>query len=154
MDSQPALRPDAPPQDILAAASTLFSEVHAIQIATLGGPYTPWILGAYFTSAPGNPLELQLMVEKHGKTMQNLRADPRVAFAVNTGDAMRDFAQGAGRAEVLGDEEAPAVVARLTARMPWYQLYTPCAPVRITVHELFLTSFARGWMPAQRFVAT
>jgi hypothetical protein len=153
METQPALRPDAPPAEVRAAAAALFAEVPSIQVATLGGPYTPWILGAYFTTAPDEPLELLLMVEKHGKSMKNLRADPRVAFTVNTGDAMHDFAQGAGRAEVLDDDAAPLFLERLVAKMPWFKLYTPCAPVRIRVEELFVTSFSRGWMPAQRLVA-
>jgi len=148
--TQPPMRPDAPRAEILAAVETLFSGSNAIQLATLGGPHTPWILGAYFASTVDDQVTISVMVEKHGKSMQNLVADQRVAFTVNSGDAMQDFAQGSGVATVHSGVEAPEMMALLTAKMPWYQLYTPCAPVTIAVDKLFLTSFSRGWMPAQK----
>ncbi len=135
--------------EVIEAAVQILNENNAIQIATLGGPWTPWILGAYFTATADRGLEIHLMVEKHGKTMQNLRADNRVAFTVNSGDATQDFLQGAGTAEVRDDAEADALVAALQVKMPWYRLYTPCAPVRIRVSNAFVTSFKRGWLPAK-----
>lgn len=128
----------------------------AVQLATLGGAWSPWILGAYFARAPRvlqravahADLDLVLMVERQGKTMTNLVQDKRVAFTVSKNDATQDFIQGSGTAELLTDD-AP-VMAALIAKMPWYQLYTPCAPVRIAVRELFVTSFELGWMPARR----
>ena len=135
--------------EVFEAAMKILSDNNAIQIATLGGPWTPWILGAYFTATADGGIDIQVMVEKHGKTMQNLRADSRVAFTVNSGDATQDFLQGAGVAEVLDDSHADAMVAALQVKMPWYRLYTPCAPVRIRVGRAFVTSFARGWLPAK-----
>ena len=144
----------APDPEVRAVAEATLAANNAVQLATLGGPYTPWILGAYFTHASSDGLDLLLMVEKHGKTMLNLVADPREAFAVNQGDATRDFRQGHGRAQILDDAESDAVVEALVAKMPWFKLYTPCSPVRVRVHELFVTSFARGWMPARRLSFT
>jgi hypothetical protein len=135
--------------EVFAAAVGITHENNAIQIATLGGPWSPWILGAYFTAETAGGFDILVMVEKHGKSMKNLRVDKRIAFTINSGDATKDFMQGAGIAEVLDDAEAPAMVAALTKKMPWYQLYTPCAPVRIRVTEAFVTSFARGWLPAR-----
>ncbi len=150
-------------------ARQVFDANNAVQLATLGGTWSPWILGAYFARAPRelqrpnqlreqrsvasgeqqmNDLDLVLMVERHGKTMSNLVQDPRVAFSVSKNDATQDFIQGSGTAELLADDAA--VMAALKAKMPWYQLYTPCAPVRINVRELFVTSFELGWMPARR----
>jgi hypothetical protein len=147
----PSRSDDTLTREVRAAAEATFATHDAIQLATLGGPYTPWILGAYFTHrASERGIDLFLMVEKHGKTMVNLVADPRVAFAVNQGDAARDFLQGNGQAEILPEAEGERVVAALVQKMPWFKLYTPCAPVRITLGELFVTSFARGWMPAKR----
>ncbi len=137
-------------------ARQVFDANNAVQLATLGGTWSPWILGAYFARAPRelqrptalSDLDLVLMVERNGKTMSNLTQDQRVAFTVSKNDATQDFIQGSGTAELLPDE-AP-VMAALVAKMPWYQLYTPCAPVRITLSELFVTSFELGWMPARR----
>jgi len=146
---------------VAARARRVFDENNAVQLATLGGAWSPWILGAYFTRAPnalwrsGEPsgladLDLVLMVERHGKTMANLQVDGRVAFSVSKNDATLDFIQGSGRATVLPVEETSHVMDALTVKMPWYQLYTPCLPVRVAVDELFVTSFELGWMPALR----
>lgn len=153
MQSATTIAPDADkdPQ-VLQVAVAIGNENNAIQVATLGGPWSPWILGAYFATSTAAGLDILVMVEKHGKSMKNLLADKRIAFTINSGDATKDFMQGAGVAEVLDDAEAPAFVAALTAKMPWYQLYTPCAPVRIRVTEAYVTSFSRGWLPARRLV--
>lgn len=148
---------------VAARARAVFDDNNAVQLATLGGAWSPWILGAYFARAPRDlwrpetaataglaDLDLVLMIERHGKTMANLQVDGRVAFSVSKNDATLDFIQGSGRASVLFPEDEPHVMGALTAKMPWYKLYTPCLPVRIAVDELFVTSFELGWMPALR----
>jgi hypothetical protein len=132
-----------------AVAQAVLRGHDAVQLATAGGEYSPWILGAYFVS---DGFDLLLMLEAAGKTMKNLRAAQRVAFSISKNDAMFDFVQGAGEAVSLPEEEAAGVVARLTQKMPWYKLYTPCLPVRIRARELFVTSVSRGWIPAKRLV--
>jgi hypothetical protein len=132
---------------VAAVAAAVLTTNDAVQLATTGGPYSPWILGAYFVR---DGLDLLLMVEQSGKTLQNLKVDARVAFSVSKNDAMQDFVQGAGEASLLDDAEAEVVVARLTQKMPWYKLYTPCVPVRIQTRALFVTSLARGWIPAKQ----
>jgi len=152
-----------PPTSVAARARKVMDENHAIQLATLGGAWSPWILGAYFTRAPTalrgtsarpglEDLDLVLMLERHGKTFGNLAADARVAISVSKDDASQDFLQGSGRAVVLPDSSADAVVAALVDKMPWFKLYTPCVPVRLELSTLFVTSFELGWMPAQQLV--
>lgn len=146
---------------VAARARKVFDENNAVQLATLGGAWSPWILGAYFTRSPQalwrpdakpglGDLDLVLMIERNGKTMANLEVDARVAFSVSKNDATLDFIQGSGNATVLTAEHEPHVMAALTRKMAWYRLYTPCLPVRIAVNELFVTSFELGWMPALR----
>ena len=144
---------------IAARARAVLDDNPAIQLATLGGAWSPWILGAYFTRAPKGlhatsaaipDLDLVLMVERAGKSLANLQVDARVALVVSKNDAAQDFVQGSGRAVLLPDGEADAVVAALVRKMPEYRLYTPCVPVRIELRELFVTSFAAGWLPARR----
>lgn len=161
------LPPDAlvSPADVAARFRQLVDEHNAVQIATLGGAWSPWILGAYMARATGelalevgkrsNPaahseLDLVLMVERHGKTFANLQADDRVALSISHNDATRDFAQAAARAIILPEHFEAPVMAALKAKMPWYQLYTPCVPVALAVGDAFVTSFPLGWMPAKR----
>lgn len=151
------------PSTVAERARKVMDDNHAIQLASLGGAWSPWILGAYFTRAPAHlqsasaragleDLDLVLMLERHGKTFGNLAADARVAISVSKNDASQDFLQGSGRAVVLPDSAADAVVATLVDKMPWFKLYTPCVPVRLELSTLFVTSFELGWMPAQKLM--
>ena len=149
---------------VAARARLVIDEHNAVQLATLGGTWTPWILGAYMARAQGElaeeltkasggalypELDLILMVEQHGKTLTNLKADPRVAISISHNDATRDFIQASGRAILLPEYTIEPVMAALTKKMPWYKLYTPCVPVGLALSELFVTSFPLGWMPAR-----
>ena len=137
--------------DTLGIAAQVLTSNDAVQLATTGGPYSPWILGAYFVR---DGFDLLLMLEAAGKTVQNLRVSQQVAFSVSRNDATFDFIQGAGDALFLPDTQAEEVVAKLTQKMPWYKLYTPCLPVRIQTREMFVTSVSRGWIPARKLQMT
>ncbi|MFN3385333.1 MAG: pyridoxamine 5'-phosphate oxidase family protein [Candidatus Thermochlorobacter sp.] len=119
---------------------------NAISIATTGGEYSPWILGAYFAS---DDLSIYLMLEVAGKTMANLRKNPNVGILISQNDAMKDFLQAKGVAALLPESETERVMAMLKAKMPWYQLYTPCVPVRLDIKKWFVSSLARQWFPAR-----
>lgn len=151
--------------DVAARLRSIVDEHNAVQIATLGGAWSPWILGAYMARATGElsqeivklagearhpELDLVFMVERHGKTFANLQADTRVALSISHNDATRDFAQAAARAILLPEHFEAVVMAALKQKMPWYQLYTPCVPVALAVSDVFITSFPLGWMPAKR----
>lgn len=133
-------------QTIAARARDIFANNQSLSLATTGGPYSPWVLGVYFAS---EGLSLYSFVEQSGKTITNLRANPRVSFMISQNDAQKDFAQGIGQVTFLPDDQADKVQAMLVAKMPWYQTYTPVAPVRIDLDELFVSSFASGWFPAK-----
>ena len=135
-----------PAAEILARAHQVFASNDAIQLATAGGPVSPWVLGAYFVH---DGASLYLFVETHGKTAANLAANPTVAFVVSKNDATQDFVQGRGRAVRLPDGEEAAVRARLVGKMPWFQTYTPVMPMRIDIEELYVSSFGSGWFPAR-----
>lgn len=120
----------------------------AIMLATTGGEYSPWILGAYFAS---KDTDVYLLLETSGKTMANIKADPSVAFSVSKNDAMQDFLQASGVAEILSEEHEPEVRKMIVDKMPWFQTYTPVAPVRIKVKKYFVSSLKNGWFPAKVF---
>jgi len=129
-------------------AGTVLAENDAISLATTGGEYSPWILGAYFARETSS-LDLLLFLEEGGKSMANVRKNPRVAFSISKNDAQQDFVQGRGLVEIADE---PTVRSALLAKMPWYKTYTPVVPIRIRVEEMFVSSLARGWFPARRIV--
>ncbi len=132
--------------EIKSAILDILSQNNAISLATTGGEYSPWILGAYFAS---DDLSIYLMLEKSGKTLANLKANPKGALMISQNDAMKDFLQAQFEAVFLPDSDEAKVRQMLVAKMPWYQTYTPCAPVRLDVQKWFVSSFARQWFPAK-----
>lgn len=134
------------PAEIKGAILDILRTNNAISIATTGGEYSPWILGAYFTS---DDLSIYLMLEVAGKTMANLKKNSNIAIQISQNDAMKDFLQAQGVAVLLPESETDKVMAMLKEKMPWYQLYTPCVPVRLDIKKWFVSSFARQWFPAR-----
>ncbi len=118
----------------------------AIMVATTGGEYSPWILGAYFAS---KDIDIYLLLETHGKTMANLKKNLSVAISISKNDAMQDFLQAIGDAEILPDSEEPEVRKLILDKMPWFQTFTPVTPVRVRVKKYFVTSLQNGWFPAK-----
>lgn len=132
--------------EIKSAILSILSENNAINLATTGGEYSPWILGAYFAS---DDLTIYLMLEKSGKTLANLKVNPKGALMISQNDAMKDFLQAQFEAFILPDSDEAKVRELLVGKMPWYQTYTPCTPVRLDVQKWFVSSFARQWFPAR-----
>ncbi|MGH2574581.1 MAG: pyridoxamine 5'-phosphate oxidase family protein [Ignavibacteria bacterium] len=119
---------------------------NAIMLATTGGEYSPWVLGAYYTS---EGLAIYLMVEKGGKSFANIKENKSVAFSISKNDATQDFIQGKGIVAVLPDEDEPKVREMLLKKMSWYQTFVPMVPIRIDVQKYFVTSLQKGWFPAK-----
>ncbi|MBK6504341.1 MAG: pyridoxamine 5'-phosphate oxidase family protein [Ignavibacteria bacterium] len=118
----------------------------AIMIASTGGEYSPWILGAYFAS---KDIDIYVLLETHGKTFANLKENSKVAVSISKNDAMQDFLQAQAEVEVLPDTDEPEVRKLIVDKMPWFQTYTPVSPVRIRVKKYFVTSLQKGWFPAK-----
>lgn len=129
----------------------IFSKSDGLQLATTGTSYSPWIAGVYFAEElTDKSADLYFLAEQSGKTFGNLRQDPRVAISISKNDAKEDFVQARGIAEVLPAEEEARIRQMLVNKMPWYQTYTPCVPVRIRLEEVFVSSLASGWFPAKQ----
>jgi len=135
-----------PETEIKSAILNILSENNAISLATTGGEYSPWILGAYFAS---DDLTIYLLLEQSGKTLANLKQNPKGALLISQNDAMKDFLQAQFEATLLPASDEDRVRQMLVAKMPWYQTYTPCAPVRLDVSKWFVSSLARQWFPAK-----
>jgi len=118
----------------------------AIMIATTGGEYSPWILGAYFTN---DDLKIYLLLETNGKSFGNIKINNKVAISISKNDAMQDFLQGYGKAVIMDISEDKFVRDMLVEKMSWFQTYTPVTPVRIDIEKYFVTSLQNGWFPAK-----
>ena len=118
----------------------------AIMIASTGGEYSPWILGAYFAS---KDIDIYVLLETHGKTFANLKENSKVAVSISKNDAMQDFLQAQAEVEILPDSDEPEVRKLIVDKMPWFQTFTPVSPVRIRVKKYFVTSLQKGWFPAK-----
>ena len=124
----------------------IYKANNAIMLATKGGEYSPWILGAYFGS---NKFLIYLFLETQGKSYGNIKIDDTVAISISKNDAMQDFLQGYGKAVILDDSEEENVRNILLEKMPWFQTYTPVSPVRIDIKKFFVTSLQDKWFPAK-----
>lgn len=118
----------------------------AIMVATTGGEYSPWILGAYFAS---DDLKIYLLLETHGKSFGNIKINSDVAISISKNDAMQDFLQAQGEAVILDVSEDKFVRDMILEKMPWFQTFTPVTPVRIDVKKFFVTSLQSQWFPAK-----
>lgn len=152
MNAEPQIQSGSPqesPQEVQKAIETLLDTHHALTLATTGGEYSPWLLGAYY--AYDKDLNIYVTLEKSGKSLRNVQASESVSLMISDNDAMKDFVQAQGRIVILPENENERVHAMLTRKMPWYQLYTPSVYARIEIKRYFISSFARGWFPAKQF---
>ncbi len=124
----------------------ILSSYDAIMVATTGGEYSPWILGAYFGV---DDLKIYLLLETHGKSFGNIKLNKNVAISISKNDAMQDFLQAQGEAVILDVSEDKFARDLILKKMPSFQTYTPVTPVRIDIKKFFVTSLQNGWFPAK-----
>ena len=120
-----------------------------LKLATAGGPVSPWLTGAYFVE--DGAFALHLILEKTGKGMKNILADPRVAVAIDDATPFTLFAQAEGRASLVEGAEAARRLAALRSKVPEIEplLMGPVNVLRIDVPRWLVTSFEHGWFPAR-----
>lgn len=115
----------------------------------------PWGAGAFF--AESDPFHLSLVLEQHGRSLRNIRHNPRVALVVSSGNAFEPFLQGSADAEVLDDDEdgLQATTAALRAKAPEIEplLSVPMVPVRLHVSRWRATDVVNGWLPGKELLA-
>lgn len=140
-------QPRVDDNDPLHVLDAMLRTHDAVVLASSGGPYSPWLLGAYFAH---EGTRLYLFLEREGKTRKNLGESASVALLVSDNDATKDFVQARGTVEILADDQEDVVRKKLLAKMPWYATYTPVVPVCISLAEAFVSSLGRGWFPAKR----
>ena len=114
----------------------------------------PWGAGAFF--AESGPFDLSLVLEEHGRTLRNIRRNPRVALVVSSGNPFEPFLQGAADAELLEDDEKlTATTDALRTKAPQIEplLAAPMVAVRLHVTRWRATDVVNGWLPGKDLLA-
>ncbi len=132
--------------DVIKKALKILKDNHSVFIATTGGEFSPWILGAYYAE---KELDMYLFLETSGKSMKNVVNNKNVALSISKNEASEDFLQASAEVEFLSLDEEKNVRKMLTEKMPWYATYTPVVPVKLNLKKVFVTSIPDGWFPAK-----
>lgn len=131
------------------ALRKLLNENATLKLGTASAEAEPWIATAYF--AEKDLFTLQVLIENTGRTLTNLRANPKLALLIENGDAMALFGQASAAAVVIDDqhEQVRAAIAEKTpASAPLVGLEGLIA-VQFNVQRWRLTHVAAGWIPGK-----
>src|SRR6516164_3497546 len=111
-----ATMPEAQTRTVEQALGELLVRIKSLKLATNGGPVSPWITGTYFISE--GLFTLYLTLEKTGKGMANVRANPRVALAIDESDPFKLFLQAEGKASIVDPASAQPFYSGLRKKIP------------------------------------
>ncbi len=110
----------------------------------------PWVAGGFF--AESDLFTLNMALELTGKTLSNIKANPRVAVVVSSGSPFEPFLQGAAVASVVSDgQEREAVKRALLTKAPQTEPFFeyPFEAVRLRVTSWRVTDVVNGWLPGK-----
>lgn len=131
---------------VLAAFPVLY-------ISTASGS-EPWLAAGFF--AESDPFTFVMVLEAAGRTLTNIRTNPRVALMVSSGSPVEPFLQGSADAVVLtAVEETEAVKQALLRKAPQIEslLGYPIEAVRFDVRSWRVTDVLDGWIPGKELAA-
>jgi len=141
MNSQPS--EDEPKN----AASEILRLCKACTLATIGDD-APWATSVFFAN---EALTIYLILEKSGKSMANIKSNPRVALAIDDRVPNR-FIQIGGLAEVLEGSAAEKGRQMVYDKLPEYRSFFETVPtciVEVRPEVIYVSDMARGWFPAR-----
>lgn len=134
--------------DVAAVVVDRLASSSSFTLAT-AGPEGPWAAGAFFAEL--DPFTIVLVLEESGRTLRNLRHDPRAGIVVAAGTPFEPFLQAQATAEVVvGDEDAEVrrvLVAKVPEAAPFLQ--APVAAVRLSIEAWRATDVVNGWLPGR-----
>lgn len=133
--------------EVKNAALEVLSQYKACTLATAVDGL-PWASSVFFAN---EGLTLYLILEEKGKSMTNIRSNPKVALAID--DRIPDrFIQVAGVAELLEGSEAARARQVVYEKLPTYKPFfesVPTSMVRVRPKVLCVSDIPRGWFPAK-----
>ena len=138
------------PDEVHGAVTALLEEHDSLLLSSCSQD-RPWGAGAYF--APLDPFRLTLILETGGTTLRNIRANPRVAVVIASGDPFRPFLQAGATATVRDDDGRQETFAALRAAVPQIEplLSMPVEAMELTVEKWRVTDIVNGWLPGKEF---
>lgn len=129
------------------AASEILRLCKACTLATIGDD-APWATSMFFAN---EALTIYLILEKSGKSLANIRSNPRVALAID--DRVPDrFVQIGGVAEVLEGSLAERGRQMVYDKLPEYRSFfeaVPTSVVKVRPEVVYVSDMAKGWFPAR-----
>lgn len=129
-------------RSLLAGAPTMYLSTTADD--------EPWGAGVFFAEV--GLFDLSLVLEQHGRTVGNLRRNPRAALVLSSGNPFEPFLQGAADAQLVEDSsDMTAIVDALMAKAPQIEpfLGAPVVAVRLHVRHWRVTDVGNGWLPGK-----
>lgn len=133
--------------EVYREAQEIFNACKACTLATEKDG-EPWATSVFF-AAEG--LTVYCIVEDRGQGMANLKANPRIALAVDNRTPDR-FVQASGVAKVVaGEEEVKGrrlVLEKVPEYKPFFEM-VKTSLVRIDLKKLHVTNVPKGWFPAK-----
>ncbi len=131
----------------------VLASLPALYVSTTSGN-EPWLAAGFF--AESDPFTLVMVLEAAGRTLTNIRSNPRVSLMVSSGAPFEPFVQGSADAVILtGGEETEEVKQALLRKAPQIDsmLDYPLEAVRFKVRSWRVTDVPNGWIPGKELVA-
>jgi len=128
-------------------ASEILGLCKACTLATVGDG-TPWATSVFYAN---EALTIYLILEKGGKSMANIKRNPKVALAADNRIPNR-FIQIGGVAEVLESSEAERGRRMVYDKLPEYKSFfeaVPTSVVKVRPKVIYVSDMAKGWFPAK-----
>jgi len=129
------------------SASEILRLCKACTLATIEDG-APWATSMFFAN---EALTIYLILEKSGKSMANIKSNPRVALAIDDRVPNR-FVQIGGVAEVLEGSAAEKGRQIVYDKLPEYRSFFEAVPtcvVKVRPKVIYVSDMARGWFPAR-----
>jgi|GEM_PF-3992727 len=133
-------------RNVLEGSSSLFLSTTASD--------EPWVAGAFFAEV--DLLTLVMVLELHGKSLTNIRSNPRAAVVVSSGSPFEPYLQGAADVVIVDDDqELEGVKRALLKKAPQIEPFfaAPLAAVRLHMRMWRATDVVNGWLPGKELKA-
>ncbi len=150
MDNQAGTPND---DEVAAKLRGVLDGLGTLTLATCGEG-VPWAAGGFF--AEDGLFTLHMILETQGRTMTNLRSNPRVGVSITTGNPFEPYVQAEADVEVLSEaDEVAAAHAALKAKTPAMEplFAMPVETVRLRVRTWKVSDIPNGWLPAKVLTA-
>ncbi|SFO94733.1 hypothetical protein SAMN05421810_101487 [Amycolatopsis arida] len=135
-------------QEIHDKLVQVLGQTSEMYLATAGDDI--WNAGAYFAEL--DPFTLTLVLETHGTTLRNLRANPTAAIVIAPAGPFQPFLQGRARATIRDEAGKEATIEALLRKEPQAKPLVEAGPVEaieLAITQWRVTDVPAGWLPGK-----